>query len=82
MYTFKKKKKDIIIKKKKNGVWNVSGPRLKRVFNINKLNTEENFYLFANKMHYLKINTALKKAGCQDKNTVRLLGFKFKFIKN
>ena len=77
MYTFEEKKKDIIIEKEDDGVWNVSGPRLERVFDINKLNTEEDFYLFANKMRYLGIDTALREAGCQDGDTVRLLGFEF-----
>ena len=82
MYTFEEKKKDIIIEKEDDGVWNVSGPRLERVFDINKLNTEEDFYLFANKMRYLGIDTALREAGCQDGDTVRLLGFEFEFIEN
>ena len=82
MYTFEEKKKDIIIEKEEDGVWNVSGPRLERVFDINKLNTEEDFYLFANKMRYLGIDTALREAGCQDGDTVRLLGFEFEFIEN
>ena len=82
MYTFEEKKKDILIEKEEDGVWNVSGPRLERVFDINKLNTEEDFYLFANKMRYLGIDTALREAGCQDGDTVRLLGFEFEFIEN
>ena len=82
MYTFEEKKKDILIEKEDDGVWNVSGPRLERVFDINKLNTEEDFYLFANKMRYLGIDTALREAGCQDGDTVRLLGFEFEFIEN
>ena len=71
-----------VIEKEEDGVWNVSGPRLERVFDINKLNTEEDFYLFANKMRYLGIDTALREAGCQDGDTVRLLGFEFEFIEN
>ena len=82
MYTFEEKKKDILIEKEDDGVWSVSGPRLERVFDINKLNTEEDFYLFANKMRYLGIDTALREAGCQDGDTVRLLGFEFEFIEN
>ena len=71
------------MKKEEDGVWNVSGPRLERVFDINKLNTEEDFYLFANKMRYLGIDTDFKRSfGCQDGDTVRLLGFEFEFIEN
>ena len=82
VYILKRRRKDILIEKEEDGVWNVSGPRLERVFDINKLNTEEDFYLFANKMRYLGIDTALREAGCQDGDTVRLLGFEFEFIEN
>ena len=82
MYTFEEKKKDIIIEQIEPGVWDVSGPKLERVFNIDKLNTEEDFYLFANKMRYLGIDKALREAGCQDGDTVRLCNFEFEFIEN
>ena len=82
MYTFEEKKKDISIEHIEPGVWDVSGPKLERVFNIDKLNTEEDFYLFANKMRYLGIDKALREAGCQDGDTVRLCNFEFEFIEN
>ncbi len=82
MYTFEEKKKDIIIEQLEPGVWDVSGPKLERAFNIDKLNTEEDFYLFANKMRYLGIDKALREAGCQDGDTVRLCNFEFEFIEN
>ena len=81
MYSIEEKKKDIVIEKEEDGVWNCS-VQIERVFDINKLNTEEDFYLFANKMRYLGIDTALREAGCQDGDTVRLLGFEFEFIEN
>lgn len=82
MYTFEEKKKDIIITQLDAGLWEVSGPKVERSFNINKLNTEEDFYLFANRMRYLGIDRALREAGCMDGDTVRLCGFDFEFIEN
>lgn len=81
-YTFEEKEPDIKIEQVEDGVWSVSGPKLERVFDITKLNTEEDFYLFANKMRYMGIDSALREAGCQDGDTVRLLGFEFEFIEN
>ena len=81
-YTFEEKQKDIIIEQIQPGSWRVSGPKLERAFNINKLNTEEDFYLFANRMRYMGIDTALREAGCQDGDTVELCGFEFEFIEN
>ena len=82
MYEFEEKKKDIIIEQLGDGYWSVSGPKVERTFDIKKLNTEEDFYMFANKMRYLGIDKALREAGCQDGDTVELGGFEFEFIEN
>ncbi|MBP3869506.1 MAG: GTPase ObgE [Faecalicoccus sp.] len=82
MYTFEEKKPDIVVEKLGENVWQVSGPKVERAFDISKLNTEEDYYDFANKMRYLGIDTALREAGCQDGDTVQLCGFEFEFIEN
>ena len=38
--------------------------------------------LYSEIKSYLGIDTALREAGCQDGDTVRLLGFEFEFIEN
>ena len=81
-YTFEEKKKDFTIEHLHEGLWKVDGPRLERIFDIKKLNTEEDFYLFANRLRYLGIDNALREAGCQDGDTVQLCGFEFEFIEN
>lgn len=80
VYGFEEKKPEIIVNKLEDGLWEVKGEKIERVFNINKLNTEEDFYLFANKMRYMGIDHALREAGCMDGDTVRLCGFEFEFI--
>lgn len=82
MYTFEEKQRDFEVEQIDDHVWKVSGPKIERVFNINKLNTEEDFYNFANKMRYMGIDTALRNAGCMDGDTVQLCGFEFEFIEN
>lgn len=81
-YKFEEKEKDIIVTELEPGLWEVTGPKVDRSFDITKLNTEEDYYLFANKMRYLGIDNALRQAGCLDGDTVRLCGFEFEFIEN
>lgn len=81
-YTFVEKKKDIIINQIGDGLWEVTGSKIDHNFNIDKLNTEEDYYLFANTMRHLGIDQALRDAGCMDGDTVQLGGFEFEFIEN
>ena len=82
VYTFTEKPKDIIIEQLDDGTWKVSGPKVEKAFDITKLNTEEDYYNFANKMRYMGIDSALREAGCMDGDTVELCGFEFEFIEN
>ena len=82
VYTFEEKEKDVEVRQLDETTWEVVGPRIDRNFNIQKLNTEEDFYLFANKMRYLGIDNLLREAGCMDGDTVRLCGYEFEFIEN
>ncbi len=81
-YTFKEPEKDILVEQINDGVWEVKGSKIVRAFDITRLNTEEDYYMFANKMRYMGIDKALREAGCQDGDTVRLCGFEFEFIEN
>ena len=82
VYTFEEKKKDVEITQVEDDVWEIKGPRIERNFNITKLNTEEDYYLFANKMRYLGIDRLLRDAGVKDGDTVRIDGFEFEFVEN
>ncbi|MBM6764927.1 GTPase ObgE [Faecalicoccus pleomorphus] len=82
VYTFEEKKSDLQIQQVDAHVWKVSGPRVERVFDIQKLNTEEDYFEFANKMRYLGIDKALREAGCEDGDTVQLLGYEFEFVES
>ena len=58
VYKFEEKKKDVQITELEPHIWEVSGPKIDKSFDINKLNTEEDYYLFANKMRYMEIGRA------------------------
>jgi GTP-binding protein len=81
-YTFEEKPKDIIVEKVSEGYFRVYGPKVERTFNISKLNNEEDYYNFANRMRYMGIDTMLREAGAEDGDTVELGGFEFEFIEN
>ena len=82
LYTFEEKRPEIEVTQVEDHVWQVTGTKIERAFNINKLNTEEDFYLFADRMRYMGIDAALREAGCMDGDTVQLCGFEFEFIEN
>ena len=63
-----------------NGLWELTGERLQRVFEMSKLNNEEDFMRFARKMRTLGIDEALRNAGCQDGDTVLICGYEFEFM--
>ena len=81
-YTLDRKEKEIVIEQIQENVFKVSGPKVERAFDITQLNTEEDYYNFANKMRYMGIDKALRESGCQDGDTVQICGFEFEFIEN
>lgn len=81
-YTMESKPKDFEIVEVEPHVFEVKGPKIDRSFDITKLNTEEDYYLFSQRMRYMGIDDALRKAGCQDGDTVRIHGFEFDFIES
>ncbi|WP_290172196.1 GTPase ObgE [uncultured Dubosiella sp.] len=82
VYKFEEKKKDVEITELAPHVWEIRGPKIEKAFDIKKLNTEEDYYLFANRMRYMGVDKMLRDAGVQDGDTVRLDGFEFEFIEN
>lgn len=82
VYKFEEKKKDVEITELAPHVWEIRGPKIEKAFDIKKLNTEEDYYLFANRMRYMGVDKMLRDAGVQDGDTVRLDGFEFEFVEN
>lgn len=82
VYGFEEKKKDIEVEEIEPGVFRVSGPKVERSFNVSRLNNEEDYYNFANKMRYMGIDRMLREAGAVDGDTVQIQGFEFEFIED
>lgn len=79
-YKFEEKEKPFTIEEVEDGVWKVSGPLIRKNFNIEKLNTDEDYYNFANTMRSMGIDRHLREAGAVDGDTVILEGFEFEFV--
>lgn len=79
-YTFTEKEKPYTIKEVQPGRFKVYGPLIRKNFNLDKLNTDEDFYNFANQMRFLGIDKHLREAGAEDGDIVELEGYEFEFI--
>ncbi len=80
LYTFQQKEEPYIIEELEPGLWEVSGPQIDKNFDINKLNTDEDLYNFANKMRSMGIDAKLREAGAKDGDVVILGGYEFEFV--
>lgn len=81
-YTFEEKEQPYTIKQTEPGRFEVSGPLIRKNFNIEKLNTDEDFFNFANQMRFLGIDKHLREAGAEDGDVVVLEGFEFEFLED
>lgn len=81
-YTFAEKEKPFTIEQAAPGRYKVYGPLIKKNFNLDKLNTDEDFYNFANQMRFLGIDKHLREAGAEDGDVVELEGYEFEFLEN
>ena len=79
-YKFKPQEIPFIIEKSNDGVYNVIGPEIKKMFNITDFNREENAKLFARKLRKLGVDIELRKLGVKHGDTVRILGYEFEFF--
>lgn len=79
-YTFEEKEKPYTITEEEPGRFVVEGPLIRKNFNIDKLNTDEDFFNFANQMRFLGIDKHLREAGAEDGDVVVLEGFEFEFV--
>ncbi len=81
-YTFEEKESPYTIEQVETGRYKVYGPLIRKNFNIDKLNTDEDFYNFANQMRYLGIDRNLREAGAEDGDIIELEGYEFEFVEN
>lgn len=78
LYTYKEEK-PFTIHNKGNGVWEVTGKKVERLVQMASFTTDDGFQRFALQIRNMGIDDALREAGCEDGDTVRLYDFEFEF---
>ena len=79
LYTYKEEEKPFTIHNKGNGVWEVTGKKVERLVQMASFTTDDGFQRFALQIRNMGIDNALREAGCEDGDTVRLYDFEFEF---
>lgn len=79
LYTYEEEEKPFTIHNKGNGVWEVTGKKVERLVQMASFTTDDGFQRFALQIRNMGIDDALREAGCEDGDTVRLYDFEFEF---
>lgn len=78
-YKFVKKEEPFTIEKTDEGLYNVVGPAVKKIFDSTDFNREESVKMFAKRIRDLGVDAKLKELGVQDGDTVLILNYEFEF---
>ena len=78
-YKFVKKEDPFTIEKTDEGLYNVVGPAVKRIFDSTDFNREESVKMFAKRIRDLGVDEKLKELGVQDGDTVLIFNYEFEF---
>lgn len=78
-YDFKPDEPMFTITKDKDGVFNVDGDRLYRIYAMTDFNIESSINRFARQLRSFGVDDELRKLGVQNGDTVRVFGFEFEF---
>lgn len=78
-YTYKEDEKPFTIHNKGNGVWEITGKKVEILVQMASFTTDDGFQRFALQIRNMGIDDALREAGCEDGDTVRLYDFEFEF---
>lgn len=68
------------IAKGEDGVYEVTGPMIKKFFDITDFSHDANVKQFARHLRNLGVDDALRKLGVEHGDTVRILGYEFEFL--
>ena len=79
-YKYTPKEEPFEITKDEDGVYNVTGPVVKRYFDATNFDREQNVQLFAVRLRKLGVDDALRKLGVKHGDSVRIFGYEFEFF--
>jgi len=78
-YKFEKAEAPFRIETTEEGLFNVVGPEIEKLFNSTDFNREDSVKLFARKIKTMGVDDALRKLGVNNNDTVLILGYEFEF---
>jgi GTP-binding protein len=79
-YTYKTPEAKFVINLDDDGVYNVSGPGVKVLFDATDFNRDENVKLFARSIRKMGVDDELRRLGVKHGDIVRILNFEFEFL--
>ncbi|MCR5646914.1 MAG: GTPase ObgE [Acholeplasmatales bacterium] len=79
-YTFKEEEKPFVIEKQDDGVYNVSGKKIEKIFAMTDFDSDIARARFARQLRSFGVDDELRKLGVQNGDLVRILDFEFEFI--
>ncbi len=79
-YVFEEKKEFFHIEKQDDGVYNITGEGIKRLFDMTDFDSDYGRMRFARQLRTYGIDDALRRLNVQNGDTVRIFDFEFEFI--
>lgn len=79
-YGLKEEEPFFTIEQQSDGVYNVTGAKLKRLFDMTDFDSDYGRMRFARQLRTYGLDNALRKLGVQNGDTVRIFDFEFEFV--
>ncbi|MDE6407505.1 MAG: GTPase ObgE [Anaeroplasmataceae bacterium] len=79
-YGIKEEEPFFTIEKQNDGVYNVTGTKLKRLFDMTDFDSDYGRMRFARQLRTYGLDDSLRKLGVQNGDTVRIFDFEFEFV--
>lgn len=80
MITHVPKEASFHISRGDDGSFELTGPKIEKLFKMTDFNSEEGTQKFARRLRHMGVDQALRDKGATDGDTVRLFNFEFEFI--
>lgn len=78
-YKFEKKEAPFTIEITEEGIYNVVGPEIKKLFDATNFDKDESVRMFARNLRLLGVDAKLRELGVKNDDTVLILGYEFEF---
>ena len=79
-YEYKADEANFYVEKDKDGIYNVKGDKLYRIFQMTNFDNESSINRFARQLRSFGVDDELRRLGIKNGDTVRIFDFEFEFI--